>query len=208
MPIISITTRLVADYLQTWVDENKVRMAQAVRSQLYEVFRSAVAAGWIETNPVDATRLENVRIKRERMTLDLWRDVYRLALKSNLPWLPRLLELALLTGQRREDLRQMRYRDIHDAHLHVEQLKTGTRIRIPVALRLGAVGLSVGDAIERTRAPRVLSQYLLHHSGQAGRAKPGDAIRRGTLSLEVAALIRETGYQPQPGHLAPSLHEM
>lgn len=208
MPLTSISTRLAADYLKTWTDEGKARMAQAVRSQLFEVFRAAIAAGWIESNPVEPTRLDDVEVKRERMTLDLWQAIYDLAEESSLPWLPRLLELAILPGQRREDLREMRYRDVREGYLHVEQGKTGTRVRIPTTIRLTAIGLSIQECIDRTRSPRVLSQYLIHHCAQAGRAKAGDRIRRGTLSQEVAALIRQTGYGPGPGRLAPSLHEV
>lgn len=208
LPIASITTRLVAEYLQTWIDEGKDRMAQAVRSQLYEVFRAGIASGWIETNPVEATRVDDIKVKRERMSIELWRETYNLALNSALPWLPRLLELALLTAQRREDLRDMRYRDIQDGHLQVEQGKTGARIRIPLGLRLAAVNLSLAETIERTRAPHVLSQYLIHHCGQVGRAKPGDQLRAHTLAGEVAALVKATGYEPRPGHLPPSLHEI
>lgn len=51
-PLASITTRDIADLLSTWSDAGKKRMAQAVRSLLLDFFREAIAAGWLETNPV------------------------------------------------------------------------------------------------------------------------------------------------------------
>lgn len=41
------------------------------------------------------------------------------------------MDLALVTGQRREDITNMRFSDIYDDRLHIRQIKTGMMIAIP-----------------------------------------------------------------------------
>jgi integrase len=78
-----------------------------------------------------------------------------------------MLVLALVTGQRRSDLEKMRFDDVWDDHLHVEQAKTGERLAIPLALRLDAINVSVAQAIEGCRKYAVNEVYLIRkHNGQ------------------------------------------
>lgn len=85
------------------------------------------------------------------MSLEQWRALHKYATKYGQPWEPALLELAIVTAQRRADLLTMRFDDVVDGWLYIRQQKTGTMIALPTALRLDAVGLSIADVIERCR---------------------------------------------------------
>lgn len=97
-------------------------MAQALRSFLLDMFREAVAAGWIENNPVAVTRAPRVEVTRSRLTLDIFLAIYEQA-KMFSPRVCRSMEVALVTAQRREDVRQMLFRDVREGMLWVEQEK-------------------------------------------------------------------------------------
>lgn len=68
--------------------------------------------------------------------------------------------LALVTGQRLGDISRMKFSDIWDDHLHVIQ-KTGSKIAIPLSLRLNAIKWSLRDVVARCRDYAV-SPYLVH----------------------------------------------
>ncbi|MFX7895042.1 integrase, partial [Acinetobacter baumannii] len=74
----------------------------------------SMAAGWTDKNPVEVTKAARVKIKRERLTLETWRLIYA---EAKQPWLKRAMELAVITGQRREDLAAMQFKDEQDGYL-------------------------------------------------------------------------------------------
>jgi len=213
--IKEITTMDVADYLTGMAKEGKAQMARAMRSLLRDVFVEAMARGWVGANPVEVTKAARVTIKRQRLTLDLWKAIYEEAEK---PWLRRAMELAVLTGQRRDDIASMLFKDVHDGFLHVVQFKTGARLRISTDLKLDSVGLDLAGVIKQCR-DSVLSQHLVHHSKAPGRAKAGQPVVLDTLSSAFAeardkAAIKlgiTFGRQPPSFHeqrsLAARLHE-
>jgi integrase len=204
--IRDITTIDIAGYLGAMAKAGKGQMARAMRSLLRDVFMEAMAEGWCETNPVEVTKAARVKVKRERLTLELWQAAYA---EARQPWLKRAMELAVLTGQRREDIAAMLFRDEQDAHLHVIQSKTGARLRISGALRLDALDLDLSTVIKRCR-DRVLSQHLVHHHRTVSRAKAGQRVVLDTLSKEFAA-ARDRGAAAlgvELGASPPTFHEM
>lgn len=180
--IKEITTMDVANYLTGIAKEGKAQMARAMRSLLRDIFVEAQARGWTNTNPVEVTKAARVSIKRERLTVELWKAIYEEATK---PWLRRAMELAVLTGQRRDDIASMLFKDVHDGFLHVVQSKTGARLRISTALRLESIGLDLITVIKQCR-DRALSQHLVHHAHASGRAKAGQPVILDTLSSSFA----------------------
>ena len=84
--------------------------------------------------------------------------------------------LGLITGQRLNDIANMRFSDISDNYLHIKQHKSGSLVRLSLNLRLDAIGMSVSDVVSRCR-DRVVSQYLIHHAkNTARRGKVGGII--------------------------------
>ena len=176
--ISGIRTIDVASYLSGLAKDGKAQMSRAMRSLLRDIFMEAMAAGWVDGNPVEVTKAAKVKIKRERLTLELWKAIYA---EAKQPWLKRAMELAILTGQRRDDIAQMQFSDVQDGYLHVVQGKTGQRLRLSTEIALQAAGLDLAGVIKRCR-DRVVSKHLVHHSRTISRASAGQPIVLDTLS--------------------------
>ncbi|WP_122544322.1 phage integrase Arm DNA-binding domain-containing protein [Pseudomonas viridiflava] len=204
--IRSITTIDVAGYLTRMAKEGKAQMSRAMRSLLRDTFMEAMAAGWTDVNPVEVTKAARVVIKRERLTVALWKAIHE---EAKQPWLKRVMELAVLTGQRRDDLASMLFKDEREGFLHVIQSKTGARLRISTTLRLECLGLELGAVIKQCR-DRVLSQHLVHHSRTISRAKAGMPIVLDTLSKEFSAARDRAAVTlgVDLGKTPPTFHEM
>ncbi|ECJ4225623.1 integrase [Salmonella enterica subsp. enterica] len=150
MLLAEVTTKHVATFLETWIEGGKNTMAGAMRSVLSDMFREAVVEGHITQNPVEPTRAPKIEVARERLRLDVYRKIREAAEK--LPaWFPLAMDLALITGQRREDIANMKFSDIVDGRLHVTQIKTGMKIAFPLSLTLEVPGLRLGTVIDRCR---------------------------------------------------------
>ncbi|AWC82768.1 integrase [Serratia marcescens] len=75
----------------------------------------------------------------------------RKAAETMPPWFCLAMDLALISGQRREDLTQMHFNHIVDGRLQVEQGKTGALLSLPLDLELKCMGLRLGTVIDRCR---------------------------------------------------------
>jgi integrase len=104
-------------------------MATTYRSVLSDVFREAIVNGRVVANPVEPTRTPTIKVKRERLELETFISIRHEA--EVLPvWFRNGMDLALVTGQRREDIVEMRFSEIRDNRLHVVHIKTGMMIAI------------------------------------------------------------------------------
>lgn len=150
MILAEVTTKHVATFLETWIEGGKNTMAGAMRSVLSDMFREAVVEGHITQNPVEPTRAPKIEVARNRLRLDVYKKIREAA--EHLPaWFPLAMDLALITGQRREDVSSMKFSNIIDDRLYVNQIKTGMKIALPLSLNLSAVGLRLGTVIDRCR---------------------------------------------------------
>uniref|UniRef100_A0A914YSD2 Tyr recombinase domain-containing protein n=1 Tax=Panagrolaimus superbus TaxID=310955 RepID=A0A914YSD2_9BILA len=61
------------------------------------------------------------------------------------------MELAVVTGQRVGDLCEMKWSDIVDGYLYVEQSKTGVKIAIPTTLHVDALGISMKETLDKCK---------------------------------------------------------
>ncbi|EMT0828516.1 tyrosine-type recombinase/integrase [Salmonella enterica] len=150
MILAEVTTKHVATFLETWIEGGKNTMAGAMRSVLSDMFREAVVEGHITQNPVEPTRAPKIEVARNRLRLDVYKKIREAA--EHLPaWFPLAMDLALVTGQRREDVSCMKFSNIIDDRLYINQIKTGMKIALPLSLNLSAVGLRLGTVIDRCR---------------------------------------------------------
>lgn len=174
--------------------------ARRILIEARDCFGEALVYGWIDSNPAAAVRHMPARIQRKRLSLEDWKAIHTYAEQNLPPWVPRMMVLALVTGQRRGDLVKMRFADAHDGYLHIVQQKTGTKLRLPLALRLDAIDTSIGEAIEACRGYASGDEFLLRKS-------TGKPLTLCSLSarFEVA---REGALGIYTGEGAPaSLHE-
>ncbi len=185
-------------------------MAKLVRKTLMDMFQEAVAAGHIEAgkNPVTVTRTPKIIVERSRLTLEQFRVLHKAALEEE-PCLARGLELALLTGQRREDLAKMKFADIKDGFLHVIQSKGRgkVKLRIPLSLRLDALGKSIEEVLRECR-DAVVSKYVLHHSRPYGQRKAGATVTARTLTVSFQDLRSAAKLTWEEGKTPATFHEL
>lgn len=206
-PIMALRAHEIISALRHEFLPERTSTAQRVLAELRDAYNEAIANDWAESNPAAHVKLPAHRVKRKRLSFEVWQQMRELARASRQRWLESLLLLALVTGQRRADLAKMREADVHDGHLLVEQQKHagkgyGARVAIPLALRLDAIGMTLSEVIDQCRDIGTPGPTLLRKSG-------GGALEESSLSIRFAECIRavcgESAYQPSEW---PSLHEV
>jgi integrase len=212
-PIGSIRPHEIAQTVRI-VHEKAPVMGQHVLIEIRDMLNEAMNYGWIDRNPATDIKQLPAPVSRQRLTLEQWLAMRDAARKHRVPWIVHMLELALVTGQRRSDLRQMQFDHVYDDHLHIDQQKTGARIALPLALRLDIIGLTLGDTIDacrhygnsgpymlrsRYRAwQRPLNPQCLSNRFELIRDKVGITVERGTLpSLHECRSLAERLYREQ-----------
>ena len=150
MPIRSLKPRTILAALQDGLGTASLRAR--VQALMKDVCKQAVLDEWIDSNPVLALDSVRPKIQRKRLSLEAFDAVAEQATLHPQGWVAPMVLLGLVTGQRRADLAKMRFDDVVDGHLHVEQQKEagkgfGTRLAIPLSLRLDAIGLTLGEVI-------------------------------------------------------------
>ncbi|WP_413724670.1 tyrosine-type recombinase/integrase [Sodalis sp. RH16] len=159
LPIGSVTPHHVLYFLDFYVAQGKTRSAAIAHFLIKDVFREAEFSGWINKNPVTPVLVPDDVVKRDRLTVDEWQRIYLAAKFQSPDYFPLAMLLTLVTAQRRSDISAMRREQIFDDHLHIEQLKTGAKIAIPLDLRLDALGVSVREVIDMCPG----NDFLLSH---------------------------------------------
>lgn len=175
------------------------QLAKRVLIEAKDFFNEAVSYAWLLRSPAASIKTPRVRVMRERLTLEQWQKIYAWSVANQPPWVSCMLVLALVTGQRRSDLEKMRFDDAWDGHLHVVQAKTGTRLAIPLELRLDVIDISVGQAIEDCRGYAIDEDCLL-------RKHNGKPLGMASLSARFEE-AREAALPPFASGHPPSLHE-
>jgi integrase len=210
----SISTREVAQFIDDATETRGPNMSKLIRKTLLDMMNVAETKGLIETgkNPVAVTRVPDIEVERSRLTLDQFNRIYQTALGMQ-PWIARSMEIAVVTGQRREDIARMMFSDVKDGFLFVEQMKSKgkVRLRIPVAVRIDAVGLSLDDVVKRCRDAAV-SKWLLHYTSPRGARKAGHEVEVQQMTRQFArardateGLVWEAGKSPASFHEIRSL---
>lgn len=235
--IDELTVKQVNDLMNHFIDQRKPWRAHHIRSVMIDVYRHAYTTGDVDLefkDPVSPTRQPKIRVKRSRLTMDTLVPIMDEARKLNSkPWVYNSILLALVTGQRVNDLTKVRFKkgrdwdrlfkawieaDHHesklpysyvtDTHMHMVQSKRNAMVKIPLSLRLDAVGLSVGDVVKQCR-DRVMSKHLIHHTANHHRANRGGKVNRITVSANFKK-CRDQVYQDHDwqGKTPPSFHEL
>jgi integrase len=202
-----VETAHIAPHLAQVAKDSGPSAALALRVRMHDVFRLAETQGLIAVgkNPVAATYSPDRTVKRERLTLELF-----LKIRDAAPgWLKRAMNLALLTGQRREDVSNLLFADFRDGHLHVVQGKSGgkTRLRLDGRIGLAAVDLTIAQAVQDCR-DNVVSKYMLRHVEHVASAKPGERFSPVTLTNRFAQTRDLVGIVASEGRTPPSFHEI
>jgi integrase len=180
--ISSVDVRDIAVILEEYITAGQPRMAQVIRSVLIDVFKEAQHYGEVPPgyNPALATKQPRLKITRQRLNLEEWQKIFDIA-DANQQYMGNAMLLALVTGQRLGDISNMKFNDIWDDHLHIVQEKTGSKIAIPLSLRLDAINWSLRDVVARCR-DYVVSPYLIHYFRSTSQAERGAQVSSNTLT--------------------------
>ncbi|EPB5649220.1 site-specific integrase [Citrobacter braakii] len=179
----AVDVRDIAQLLEEYISAGQPRMAQVVRSVLIDVFKEAQHYGEVPPgyNPALATKQPRRKITRQRLSLEEWQKIFDIADASH-RYMGNAMLLALVTGQRLGDISKMKFSDIWDDHLHVIQEKTGSKIAIPLSLRLNVINWSLRDVVVRCRDYAV-SPYLVHFFRSTSQAERGAQVKSNTLTM-------------------------
>ena len=209
-----ITPKQIADALKEIVEKRGASSAVKWRSIMLDVFREAIENGLLEAgkNPVADVFTPEETVKRMRLTLDDYRLIYAEAIKNPADrWIANAMELALVCGQRREDIGKMKFGDVKDGFLHVEQTKgregNRAKLRIPISLRLDVLGISLEEVLRKCR-DNVISQSVIHLVQKSSLAKPGDAPSLAYISKRFAELRDAAKIPVEKGRTPVTFHEL
>lgn len=181
--ISAVDVRDIAQLLDEYIAAGQPRMAQVVRSVLIDVFKEAQHYGEVPPgyNPALATKQPRRKITRQRLSLEEWQKIFDIA-DANHRYMGNAMLLALVTGQRLGDISKMKFSDIWEDHLHVIQEKTGSKIAIPLSLRLNAINWSLRDVVARCR-DNAVSPCLVHFFRSTSQAERGAQVKSNTLTM-------------------------
>lgn len=181
--ISAVDVRDVAQILDDYIAAGQPRMAQVIRSVLIDIFKEAQHFGEVPPgyNPALATKQPRRRIARQRLSLEEWQKIFDIA-DGNHRYMGNAMLLALVTGQRLGDISNMKFTDVWEDHLHVVQEKTGSKIAIPLSLRLNAIVWSLRDVIARCRDYAV-SPYMVHFFRATSQAERGAQVKSNTITM-------------------------
>lgn len=193
--ISSVDVRDIAQILDEYVSEGQPRMAQVIRSVLIDVFKEAQHYGEVPPgyNPALATKQPRRKITRQRLNLEEWQKIFEIADSSH-KYMGNAMLLALVTGQRLGDISKMKFSDIWDDDLHVIQEKTGSKIAIPLSLRLNAINWCLRDVVARCRDYAV-SPYLVHFFRATSQAERGAQVKARTLTMNFSKARDKAGIE-------------
>ncbi|NIA73994.1 tyrosine-type recombinase/integrase [Providencia rettgeri] len=207
LPLKDITALEIARIIDEVKALGHNRMAQVVRFVLIDVFKEAQHMGYVPPgyNPAQATKKPRNKVKRERLSFEEWEEIYKQS-ANHQHYLRCGMLLAVITGQRLGDITKMKFSDIWDGMLHVQQEKTGAKLAIPLSLKCDALNLTLGDVISICR-DLVVSPYLLHYKHTSGNAKIGGRVSNASLTTSFKNARNKCGLEWEEG-TAPSFHEL
>jgi enterobacteria phage integrase len=198
-----LTVKHCAELLDVMVKAGKGHQAAAVRVRLSAVCALGMTKGWMSSNPAEVTAKPKTPVGRARLSLEQFLAIREAS--APWPWLARAMDLALITGQDRSTIAAARRDHIVDGHLICHRSKTAAKappLAIPAAIRLDVVGMSLDDLLRAHTG--VLSRFLVHHTEQQGRARPGAAIGVNLITRAFTEARKLAGI---PDESAPTFHE-
>lgn len=147
MRLREITTRSISEYINSVAERGTYSRASAIRTQFIDLFRIAISSGWIDAthNPAQLTVSPAVAIKRSRLSIDQFRQIYDAAR----PGFERnMLELAILTTHAGTAELTVMKKPV-DGFLWIERQKTKERVKIPLWITVDELGFNLAETVEK-----------------------------------------------------------
>lgn len=199
IPLHEIKTKDIADYINNIVSDGNITTARLMRSILKDMFNEAMSDGVVDFNPVIATRVPRNKIARTRLSENDYLIIYQSAIDHCQPWVSLSMDLAILTGQRSGDIRKLKWDDVHDGFLWIEQEKTGTKIAIP---------LNISNSVAKKTLQYVLdkSKNVMNGKESVLVSQKGDMLADKTIGKAFSLARSKSGlsWEGSP----PTFHEI
>jgi len=161
-PVEGVTVKDCAEFIRAVTPSDRAR--QQFRLVLGWILGCAVQEGWIDTNPVLATR----RFQHERKRTRLTKEIYDTIWGHAEPWLRLAMDLSLVTLLRREDIVSLKFSDMRDGFLWVVPQKTEGTSLVKLKIKIGE---QLATLLSQAR-DSVASPYVVHRLPD--RARPSD----------------------------------
>jgi len=199
-PIQYITVKSLKDALSQHPNHAYIKH----RNLWIDIFRYAISEGLVQFNCAEATlRKRPPPRARERLTESAYEAIYAQAD----PWFRNVMTLARITLQRPGDLVRLKYADIRDGYLYIQQSKSAG---LPTANLKIRIWPELHKTIQATRTPP-LSPYVLHrHSKRrtSDRQRINNSVTREFLSKTFARYRTAAGIEAAPGREPPTFYEL
>lgn len=179
---------------------NSPNTAKRRLNETKRIFHNAMCYGWINFNPATAIQPPKVKIIRKRLKLEDWRKIVDYSKDNMQPWVSRAFLLALITGQRRGDIINLKFSDVKNGMLFVQQGKSGAKIALPLGLKLDCIDTTLGEVIADCVDYAKTGTHLV-------RKNKGGSICPAYLSA-VFESAREHATNLPIDRTAPSFHEI
>lgn len=207
-----IDVRSIAAILETYVEQGKNAKANQLRSFWSDMFKEAQHLGEVPPgfNPAEATRPQKVKVTRSRLSADEFKEILAKSLEISPSYINRALMLALTTGLRREDIANLKFKDVRDGYLHVATSKSNGKVKLafPMELKNPLLDHSLGELISMCKKTRVVSQYIIHQSDRIINAKIGAPANSESLTKWFRNARNATSLTWEKGSTPPSFHEI
>lgn len=164
------------------------------------VFHDAVCYGWLNHSPAETIKSPKVKVIRKRLKLEDWKKIYQWSKDNQPKWCHIAFELALVSGQRRGDIVNIKFSDIKDGYIYINQGKTGSKIALPLELELSVIGRKLGDIV-------IECLEYARHGETLIRKNNGSPICPAYLS-SVFENARDHATSLPTDRTAPSFHEI
>lgn len=203
----SLAVQHCAALIEDIVADGMNHLAHSLRSRLIAVCQRGVRMGWLKSNPAKETQAPKTTTARSRLSL----EQFLLIRQNATEFLPRAMNLALVTGQDRSTVAAMMKSHIRDGRLICQRIKTNDKnppVAIPLAIRLDAIGLSLDDLLRERQS--ILSRYLVHHVVNYPAVPAGSKVAPDRISAAFLEARRAAGIPDEfpDGKLAPTFHEI
>ena len=184
-PVEEVTVKDCAEFIRAVTVSDRAR--QQFRLVLGWIMACAVQEGWIDSNPVLATRRFQHERKRARLTKEMYAAVWD---KAD-PWLRLAMDISLVTLLRRDDVVSLKFTDMRDGALWVIPQKTEGSSLVKLKIRIGD---QLGALLAQAR-DSVLSPYIIHRLPE--KARPSN----------MRASARQHHTQVMPEQLTRAFHD-
>lgn len=158
-PVEEITVKDCAEFIRAVTQSDRAR--QQFRLVLGWIMGCAVQEGWIDTNPVLATRRFQHERKRARLTKEMYAAIWE---KAD-AWLRLAMDISLVTLLRRDDVVSLKFTDVREGALWVIPQKTEGSSLVKLKIRIGD---QLGGLLAQAH-DSVLSPYIIHRLPEKAR---------------------------------------